>query len=335
MEPFVNLDIWSKTLIPNSFEDFIANDTIRKILANYAGKKQLPNILLTGSHGTCKKTFAILTAKLYLEEDYLKGCLHIDGAVYRGKDIISNACTKKNEKNNYTGLNVMEFSKLRLTLKGGVKRVIIIYNFEDMTIDAQNALRRIIETQAKTTRFILVANSIDTIIEAIQSRCIVLQTEILNDGESYQLIDKVRQMAGIPEFVPEINNIIAMLSDGDMRKIVNYVQVIAALPTISLDAFHKVFNIPPVKLITSMLDNNMKKETQGKILEDITFLLKQGYNYGDILEMLGKIIPRHNGLPLELRINYLEILNRYYCTMTPHIHTIHMYSLFAEFANCV
>jgi replication factor C subunit 3/5 len=334
---FQPLAIWSKTLVPDNFSDFIANSTIRKILHNYATSKLLPNVLLTGSHGTCKKNFAVLTAKLYLEEDYEKGCLHIDGAVSRGKDIISSHGVKKaSEKTGgYTGLNVMEFSKIRMTLKNGVKRIVIIYNFEDMTVDAQNALRRIMETQAGTTRFILVSNSIDNIIEAIQSRCITLHTDILTDEETIELIYKIREKTGTLDATWEndISPIIAMLSDGDMRKIVNYIQVISALPVKNVECFHKVFNIPHIKLLTSMLDNGLNVATQERVLHDITFILKQGYAYSDILEMLSKIIPRHTSLPLELRVRYLEILTRYYCGITPHINVVHLYSLFAEFAH--
>ena len=335
---FQPLDIWSKTLIPEKFTDFIANDSVRQILANYAETKLLPNLLLTGSHGTCKKNFAVLTAKLYLEEDYAKGCLHIDGAVSRGKDIISSSqgAKKTGEKaGGYTGMNVMEFSKIRMTLKGGVKRIVIIYNFEDMTVDAQNALRRIMETQAGTTRFILISNTVDNIIEAIQSRCITLHTDILTDAETAQLIDKIRAKTGTagPQWDPEIYNIIAMLSDGDMRKIVNYIQVISALPEKNVECFHRVFNIPHVKMLTTMLDHGRSAATQERVLQDITFITKQGYTYSDILEMLSKIIPRYTGLSLEIRIKYLEVLSRYYCDITPHINIVHLYSLFAEFAK--
>jgi len=331
---FQQLDIWSKTLVPEKFDDFIGNNAIRKILKNYSTKKCLPNLLLTGPHGTCKKNFAVLTAKLYLEEDYERACLHIEGAISRGKDIISTQAVKKVEKNTFTGLNVMEFAKIRMTLKNECKRIIIIYNFEDMTVDAQNALRRIMETQAKTTRFILVANQLDSIIEAIQSRCITLQTELLTDSETTLLINKIRERVEIQTpWEPDMYNIISMLSDGDMRKIVNYIQLIAAMNYPTLDCFHKVFNIPPVKLLKNMLENLNHETTQEKNIEHITFLLKQGYNYADILEMLTKIIPRYTGIPLGTRVKYLEILNTYYCSITPHINNIHLYSLFSEFAR--
>ena len=327
--------MWINTFSPEKFEDFIGNDAIRKILANYARTKLLPNILLTGSHGTCKKSLAKLTAKLYLEDDYERASIFIDGAVSRSKDIISPCATKKSaEKYTYFGLNVLEFAKQRITLKDNLKRVIIITNFEDMTMDAQNALRRIIETQSATTRFIIVSNNIEEIIEAIQSRCIVFKTTILTDAEAAGLIDKIWTKTQLAVKLPEdIKQIIILLSDGDTRKILNYLQVIASLEKYTTKCFHKVFNIPPTNLLTTMLNDNQNSERQQKTLENIDYILKQGYNYGDILEMLGKLIPRNKKLSAELIVLHLEILAKYYSTMTPHINTIHLYGLFSEFAG--
>ena len=338
----LGLDIWINKFSPETFEDYIGNDAIRKILRNYTQTKLLPNILITGSHGTCKKSLARLTARLYLEDDYERASIFIDGAVSRSKDIISPCATKKSaEKYNYFGLNVLEFAKQRITLKNNLKRVIIITNFEDMTMDAQNALRRIIETQSATTRFIIVSNNVEEIIEAIQSRCIVFKTTILTDTEAGELIDKIwlkTQQEGdnsnsnskLPD---DIKQIIILLSDGDTRKIINYLQVIASLEKYTTKCFHKVFNIPPMNLLSAMINDNQNKEYQQKTLENIDYILKQGYNYADILEMLGKIIPRNKKLSAELIVEHMEILGRYYSTMTPHINTVHLYGLFSEFAR--
>jgi replication factor C subunit 2/4 len=337
MLKMIGLDMWINKFSPETFEDYIGNDAIRKILANYTRTKLLPNILITGSHGTCKKSLARLTAKLYLEDDYERASIFIDGAVSRSKDIISPCNTKKSaEKYTYSGLNVLEFAKQRITLKNNLKRVIIITNFEDMTIDAQNALRRIIETQSATTRFIIVSNNVEEIIEAIQSRCIVFKTTILTDIEAGELIDNIWQKTdnGSRSNLPDdIKQIIILLSDGDTRKIINYLQVISSLEKYTTSCFHKVFNIPPMNLLTAMVNDNQKKESQQKTLDNIDYILKQGYNYADILEMLGKIIPRNKKLSQELIVKHMEILGRYYSTMTPHINTIHLYGLFAEFAT--
>lgn len=331
---FQHMDIWIRDCCPQSLDEIIGNEEIKNILSKYLEADHLPNILLTGSHGTCKRTFAKLLAKNYLGDDFAKGCLSIDGAVYRGKDVISTNMVKKPSSDSGTpsGPNVLEFTKIKVSL-GGKTKIIIIYNFEDMTPEAQNALRRIMELHSDTTRFILICNDLDNIIEAIQSRCVPLCTQLLTTEETDKLIDHLLTSKGLPQLPDDVRRIINILSDGDMKKVINYTQTIAASGDISITGFHNIFNVPPVRLLEQMLIYTQDVQTQPKALEKVTFLLDQGYNYGDILEMLTKVLAHSDCIPEELRMLYLKELSVYYCEMTPHTMSIHLYALFSKFAQ--
>jgi replication factor C subunit 2/4 len=323
---FKDLDLWTRSLQPKTLDDFIGNEQVISVLKTYCETYTLPNILLTGPHGTCKRTLANIVIRTYLGDDWVRGSLHIEGAVYRGKDTISNSSQKKSDKLTYNGVNMMDFSRTKITLPPGRHRIVCVYNFEDMLIDAQNALRRIMETQSKTTRFILIANSLDNIIEAIQSRCIPLETRVLNHQESLTLISKVS-----PELPADVSNAVAILSDGDTKKIINYLQTAAAAPGAngSAETFYRIFNIPSVKILEDILINIHSQSA----LDGVTKLLDRGYNYNDILEILAKVIPRHSGLSLYNKIKYTEILTKYYCWITAMVSPVHLYALFSEFAT--
>ena len=82
-----------------------------------------------------------------------------------------------------------------------------------------------------------------------------------------------------------------------------------------------------------ILIETQTKITQPKVLERLTFILKQGYAYSDILEMLSKILAYEHVIPDKLRIPYLKCLSEYYTRMAQQTHDIHLYSMFADFAS--
>ena len=308
----------------------MGNEPIKEILTQYLAANHMPDMLLVGSHGTSKRTLARLFIKSYLGDDYERGCLSIDGAVCRGKDVIATAPQKKADKPSYNGPSVLEFARTQISMGGKVK-VIVIYNFEDMTTEAQNALRRIMETQAATTRFVLICNNLECIIEAIQSRCVPLHTSLLTPIEARTLIDQLVARVGADPLPYDISNIIQMLSDGDIKKIINYVQTVVAVPGINIDRFHQIFNVPPIKLLEGTLKDTLNRETHERALERVSFLLTQGYNYGDTLEMLSKILAYGDVIPEHYRMLFLEVLARQYQETSLGTANVHLYALFSKF----
>ena len=330
---FKEMDIWTTKYAPSSLDEVIGNSKICKVFKQFAETQQLPNILLTGNHGTGKRTLAKLLAKTYLGQDYLRGCLPIDGAIHRGKDVIACSSSKKTiDKNTMSTESVLGFAQRRVILQAGRKKIVMIYNFDDMTSEAQNALRRIIEICEGTTRFILICNNLDNIIEAIQSRCVPLETNLLTIEETNVLVSHLRKCNGQSNLSPDIIKIIAMLSSGDMKKIINFTQTISALDHIDIETFHSIFNIPPIKLLEQILVETLTKEGQPKALEMLNFILQQGYSYSDIIEMLSKILAYETIIPDEVRFSYLKCLSEYYVNMTQHTHEIHLYAMFADFS---
>ncbi len=306
MDKFNSMGIWIHDKKPTCLTDMVGNADACQLLKRYIETGHIPNILFTGDHGVGKRTLATIFAKTYLDADLSRGRLLIDGAINRGKDIVSD--------------NIQEFARRRVTM-GDKKKLIVITNFDSMTHEAQNALRRIMELES-SVRFILTANDTSDIIEALQSRCTILLIKGLDYDESRILI---RKISTIPD---DIANVISLMCDGDIKRIINYCQTMSVMTPASLDTFYKIFNIPPIAHVEKLLVKIYQKES---VFEDIDYLMDKGHNYNDILDIMSRILAyRTDVIPDEARFKYLGLISEHYCEISANTVRLHMYSLFAK-----
>lgn len=308
---FHNMGIWINDKKPQKISDIIGNNGICVLLNKYLETGQIPNLLFVGDHGVGKRTLAGIFAKTYLGDDYNRARLSIDGAICRGKDVISDT--------------VQDFARRRVT--SDKKKLIIITNFDCMTHEAQNALRRIMELE-KSVRFILTGNDTGEIIEALQSRCTTLVVKCLDYDESLLLISKIA-----PDMPKEIADMISLISEGDMKRIINYCQTgsVVSSSSMAIDRFYRIFNIPPIKYIEDLLLKVHRKES---VFSDIDFLMDQGHNYNDIIDILSRILAyRSDLLPDDVRYRYLGVISEHYCEITANTVRLHMYALFGKLAD--
>ncbi|MFN3804077.1 MAG: Replication factor C small subunit, partial [Pyrobaculum sp.] len=93
--------------------------------------------------------------------------------------------------------------------------------------DAQQALRRIMEIYAQNTRFILLANYVSRIIDPIVSRCAIFRFSPMPRNLMADRLREIAKREGI-ELKNDAIDVIYELSEGDMRKAINLLQIAAA-----------------------------------------------------------------------------------------------------------
>ena len=142
--------LWCEKYRPKVVDDCILPDPIKRTFQEYANKKEIPNLLLTGQAGSGKTSLA----KALCNE---VGCdfLFLNGSSENGIDTFRTKIT------NYAS---------SVSLSGGEK-VIIIDEADFLTPQVFAALRAGIESFSKNCTFILTGNFKNKFPEAIQSRC--------------------------------------------------------------------------------------------------------------------------------------------------------------------
>ena len=118
-------------------------------------------------------------------------------------------------------VKVKDFARTR-SLDGKFK-IIFLDEADALTRDAQHALRRIMEKYSRTARFIFSCNYLNRIISPIQSRTAVFRFKIINDDEIVSKLQTIVKAETIKTDEKSLD-IIAKLSNGDLRKAVNILQ---------------------------------------------------------------------------------------------------------------
>ena len=158
--------LWTEKYRPQTVEDCILPDRLKKPFQEYVNQKEIPNLLLSGGAGVGKTTIA----KAMCNEI---GC---DFMVINGSDE-SGIDTFRTKIKNYAS---------SMSLSGG-RKVIIIDEADYLNPNStQPALRNAIEEFASNCSFIFTCNYKNRIIEPLHSRCAVIDFGLKN-GEKAKM----------------------------------------------------------------------------------------------------------------------------------------------------
>ena len=158
--------LWTEKYRPQTIEECILPERLKKPFQEYVNQKNIPNLLLAGGAGVGKTT----VAKAMCNEI---GC---DYMVINGSDE-SGIDTFRTKIKNYAS---------SMSLTGG-RKVIIIDEADYLNPNStQPALRNAIEEFASNCSFIFTCNYKNRIIEPLHSRCAVIEFSLKN-GEKAKM----------------------------------------------------------------------------------------------------------------------------------------------------
>jgi replication factor C subunit 2/4 len=102
-------------------------------------------------------------------------------------------------------------------------KLVVLDEADSMTVDAQSALRRTMETYSKSTRFCLICNYVTRIIEPLASRCVKFRYKPLSADSMKARIQYIAQQESF-EIPDQALNQLIRVSGGDMRRAINLLQ---------------------------------------------------------------------------------------------------------------
>ena len=208
-----NHTIWIEKYRPRILDEMVGQKEIVVRLQSYVKTGNLPHLLFTGSAGIGKTTAAVALAREFFGESWQTNFREMNASDERGIDVVRN--------------QIKQFARTS-PLAGAQFKILFLDEADALTTDAQAALRRTMETYARTCRFILSCNYSSKIIDPIQSRCAIYRFRPLEREAVIEEIQRIAVAEGLTVTEGALDAIVYVAS-GDMRKAINALQGAAIL----------------------------------------------------------------------------------------------------------
>jgi len=205
--------MWAEKYRPKTLTEMVDQKEIVERLKSFAKSRNVPHCIFAGPPGTGKTTAALCLARDLYGDAYREHILELNASDERGIDVVRET--------------VKTFARVRSIGEVPFK-IMILDEADNMTSDAQQALRRTMERYTETCRFILCANYSGKIIEPIQSRCAPFRFTFLPREEH----DKHLKQIAEKEKVKLLNDgldAIFETCNGDLRRAINTLQAAASM----------------------------------------------------------------------------------------------------------
>jgi replication factor C small subunit len=180
---------------------------------------------------------------------------------------------------------VKEFARIA-TISEVPFKILVLDEADNMTSDAQQALRRTMERYTETCRFILCCNYSGRIIEPIQSRCALFRFTPLKSQDVADYLNHIAKTEGVEV---EASGVIALvdIAEGDLRKAINTLQAATSLgKSVSEESVYKVVGRAKPKDVRELLDLAVKGEFMKARQMLRSLLVEYGLSGSDIVKQM-------------------------------------------------
>jgi len=209
----LSFEMWAEKYRPKRLDEIVDQKDIVDRLKSFTKSRNVPHCIFAGPPGTGKTTAALCLARDLYGDVYREHMMELNASDERGIDVVRET--------------VKTFARVKSIGEIPFK-IMILDEADNMTSDAQQALRRTMERYTGTCRFIMCANYSGKIIEPIQSRCAPFRFTYLPREEHDCYLNEIAKKEKVKLTADGLDAIFEVCG-GDLRKAINTLQSSASL----------------------------------------------------------------------------------------------------------
>jgi DNA polymerase III delta prime subunit len=245
MEPKNDQTLWTEKYRPRTIKECILPIALKKQFQAIIDKKKLPNMILSGTPG-CGKTTVVQAMAEELGADFLKINASRDGNIDTLRGIMAQFCST-------------------VSLGGG-RKILLLDEADYMNPNSlQPALRGAIESYGRNTGFVLTLNKKNRVMEAIHSRCPVIDFKFPNNEKQVlakEFFDRLKYILKNENIKCTDDKILVELiikHFPDMRQIVGILQQYSNTGVVDVGILSQLSDIKVSELIKYLKEKDFSK----------------------------------------------------------------------------